>query len=625
MGYDVNDLLLEKGPDAVRAMFDAAQPVEQQFTSFTGEKQDVNVLSNEQIDEIVRKHTGSNSWLDEDANAFPGSDAPPEPDDNGRDDNVPPKDDDERENDAAPEPGAGQEDDDFDNAISRYLPPPPPVPLDAFPQQIATLLKEAVETFHVPMQLFVAALLGMLSALVGGKRQLALNDSWNEPGVIWIMSLAASGVGKTVADNVMFAEVRKIDVEEGKKHEAEEKEYDKKLCIYKKKRSAATTVEAVPDKPEEPRRRQVYLDDATIESVGDTLRDNQEGGYSTVTWIRDELSGLIADMDKYSAPGAKGGAKSRMLSAYDNQAWENSRSGKSERNFTIPHAAVPIYGGLQPRLLPTVFQAGATGVDEASGFLQRFIPIRAVRDRPVAWSEATLSRTHKQLLASIAHHLWDWKIELDDDGQSQAINADGPAKALYVEWYNRIGVEEFLSDRPSLFAKLKGQAQRLVLLLHSLDSALAGNDGMQPVTEDTMRRGLMLADWIRVHQEQFWLLFAPHSPLASTPPIDKAIMECCVEHETEIMSAKASRKVTNATLLTLVQTKPHMKDLTRESLGKAAKRLGLTSWRTKQDRGYWLTADDFKRFKAALRAARGDEQPHAPVDKKSTNWASKEI
>ena len=68
-----------------------------------------------------------------------------------------------------------------------------------------------------------------------------------------------------------------------------------------------------------PARRQSYVDDATVEALGEALADNSRG----IMWRKDELSGLIADMDKYTK--SAGSTRSRLLSAYDGQEWKTSR------------------------------------------------------------------------------------------------------------------------------------------------------------------------------------------------------------------------------------------------------------------------------------------------------------
>jgi hypothetical protein len=53
----------------------------------------------------------------------------------------------------------------------------------------------------------------------------------------------------------------------------------------------------MPDKPIQLKRRQAYVDDATVEALGGVLAENPSG----IMWRKDELAGLIADLDKYSS------------------------------------------------------------------------------------------------------------------------------------------------------------------------------------------------------------------------------------------------------------------------------------------------------------------------------------
>jgi hypothetical protein len=321
---------------------------------------------------------------------------------------------------------------DRETTEGRFLPQPPPVPLEALPPQVAALLQEASEAFTVPMQIPTACLLGVLSCLVGGTRLISLRSSWREPGNIWIATVAASGIGKTPCASEFFRPIKRLEYEAHKKWEQEYRAYE----------AARVDNPSLP----EPVRRQAYVDDATVEALGEVLSENPRG----IMWRKDELSGLIADMDKYTR--SAGSTRSRLLSAYDGEEWKTSRTNAPSRNLYIPKAYVGIFGGIQPAMLTNVFDAGADGADEASGFLQRFILIRAERNEPSYWTETSLSLKSRGLLNSIANTLWAWDIEYDEHGKpvEKVITASPQAKAVFVEWFNGIAREEFLSPLTQL-------------------------------------------------------------------------------------------------------------------------------------------------------------------------------
>jgi len=61
---------------------------------------------------------------------------------------------------------------------------------------------------------------------------------------------------------------------------------------------------------------------------------------------RDELAGLILELDKYT--GKDGGTKSRLMSSYDSGPWKVNRREASQQAY-IPHATLSILGTIQPK------------------------------------------------------------------------------------------------------------------------------------------------------------------------------------------------------------------------------------------------------------------------------------
>ena len=459
---------------------------------------------------------------------------------------------------------------------STFLPPPPSVPLGAFPPQVAALLQEASEAFTVPMQIPTACLLGMLSCLVGGTRLISLRPSWEEPGNIWIATVAASGIGKTPCATAFFKPIKALEHEAFKKWQAEYRAYEEASDIMP-----------------QPVRRQTYVDDATVEALGEVLSENPRG----IMWRKDELSGLIADMDRYTK--STGSTRSRLLSSYDGQEWKTNRASTPTRNQYILHAYVGIFGGIQPAMLSKVFETGATGADEASGFLQRFMFIRAERDKPSLWTDTSLSPESLALLESVTKALWSWDIEYDENKRpiEKVVTASPQAKAIFVRWFNGIAREEFLSQNAALLSKLKGQAQRLCLLLHCLDAALDGTNGMKAVTGDTMRRALLLTNWVKEHQTQCWRFFSP-GKVKQVNPIERAIMQAVVEEADRI--AAEGWRISNEHLFALAEKKLDMPGLSNAKLGKAASALGLGHCSIGKGRGRTVTSEKMHEFKATV-------------------------
>ena len=443
-----------------------------------------------------------------------------------------------------------------------FLPPPPPVPLEAFPPEARALLTEAADAFTVPLAIPAATLLALLSCMVGRTRCVEVKSGWKEHGNIWIVLVASSGMGKTPVMNAFFQPVEAMERRRFKEWKEALEEYNRDWMDYTR---AKKEERGLP--PKKPLRTQYYLDESTVEALADALEQNPRG----VMWRVDELSGLLSSFDKYSS-GKEGGTRARLLSAYDCQSWKSNRRNE-ERNLHIPAACVSIFGGLQPGMMRKSFD----GSDEDSGFLPRFMFIRAERERASLWSEETLSPASYGLLRGIAEHLSGFGLNVDErsEGKPCPVGLSSGGKSLFVGWYNDLAREDW-----ALFAegtvnavrqKLKGLALRLCLLLHCLDAAISGGDGLNLIPEDTMRRALLLAEWVKENQIQTLTLLREEKTRPSSP-VERAIMESLVADAERIEAD--GWKIVNSRLVEMVNGRLPV-EVKPEQIGKAASALGL--------------------------------------------------
>ncbi len=206
------------------------------------------------------------------------------------------------------------------------------------------------------MEVPACALLSVVGSCIGRSRGVLIKSGWVEHANLWLAIVGASGIGKSPAVRSIYRPV----VETEKRFFAAYQEAYKQYPIR-------TRPEASPPKgeraqllppPSPPVWNQLFVDDATTEALTDALAANPRG----ILWNRDELSGLILDLDKYA--GKDGGTKSRLMSAYDSGVWKVSRRDASKKAF-IPNATLSVFGTIQPKALPTIFSI----LDAATGFL----------------------------------------------------------------------------------------------------------------------------------------------------------------------------------------------------------------------------------------------------------------
>ncbi len=255
----------------------------------------------------------------------------------------------------------------------------PPPPLHVFHPEVAHLIKEVAQAKSAPVEAAIAPLLSVIAAMIGRRLGLRVKIGWIEFANLYIALIALSGSGKSPVTSFFFRIIRKLEKQFQKEFEAAIQQYELDLLQWQKD-SKRKDVTPCP-KPVRPKREDILVDDWTVESLTDTLSGNPWG----ILAYRDELAGLLLELDKYSN-GSGGGTKNRLMSAYDCGPWKTSRINQSRVSY-VPAACISLYGTIQPVQAKEIF----TGLDEATGFLSRFLMINAAIKSPAYFSEKSES------------------------------------------------------------------------------------------------------------------------------------------------------------------------------------------------------------------------------------------
>ena len=484
----------------------------------------------------------------------------------------------------------------------KALMPLPPVPLEVFPETVQVVLQEAVSAYGVPMEIVVATFLAFCSCLIGQARTIRIKQDWEEAANLWIAIVAPSGTGKSPVMTAFMRHVMHLEYQAKVAHDKAKDEYEKALTMHnmlkkdflKSHKNPKAPPALTMIKPIFPKRKRATVDDATTEAIGDILEDNPKG----IMVFRDELSGWLGDMDKYS--GSKSGDKARFLSGHSRTAWVTSRASKNGRDNFIPEACVGILGSIQPGLMPKVFEAGTGGVDEESGFLPRFSFIHAEHVGAATWRDATLSQQSVESLKKIASHFWQWEVKLDETGRAErvVISVSPDAKNEYVEWYDAIANEAFVTNNAAPLRKLQATALRLCLILHSVEGCLSDSGDSLCVNKDTMRKAIALANWLKQHQERCWSFFSPAQKSRQFSELEKAIMQIVIANQDTIVANNG--KIRNADLVEWARNQLGLPTLSDVKIGKAASRLGLNACTIGKERGRAVNTDKIEEFKATV-------------------------
>ena len=200
------------------------------------------------------------------------------------------------------------------------------------------------------------------------------------------------------------------------------------------------------------------LGDATIEAIADAMV-NSRG----LTLIRDELSGLVANMSRYN----KGSDRPFYLECHAGGYYTVDRIIRGRQ--IIPEVYLNIFGGIQPKVAKKAFASAESGEDD--GFFERFglicypdpIPWTGVKDEPP-------QRDFKQMYSDACLRLsrQDWSTVLQDG----VMRFDDQAQDRFLAWYDghmrtRVRTPE-AQDRPDhgFLSKGAGLVLRLTITLH---------------------------------------------------------------------------------------------------------------------------------------------------------------
>ena len=490
------------------------------------------------------------------------------------------------------------------NSNSDFLSAVPCFPLEVFPESLQICVDEHASAFSVPYDVPAVAILSTAGACIGRTRGLTIKTGWSEHANTYAVLVGRSGVGKSPAVKAIQAPVFELEAKWYRKYQQELKTYQEVLEFHKGRKKKDAAPDPLPDPPIY---KQLIIDDSTTEALTTALTQNPRG----ILWNRDELSGLILDLDKYT--GKDGGTKARLLSAYDAGPWKVNRNSG---NKYIAHACLSIFGTIQDKALPEIFSS----MDAATGFLPRFNFIRIEQDAPPLWSDSIVSERSKNIISDLFNGLMRYNF---NNGEPLFIGVKKEAKALYIEWFNSQALEPWSDCESSAYeavlAKLRGQCLRYCLILHCIESAIHGTSETEPVNADTMSKAIIFANYLKAHQKSVWKLCFSAAGVKSLKPFERRISESIIALESNITGGMLP---TQAIVDHLNSGGDQRFATNSRSVGKALKGMGLETGHLpdKSGRGPKINPEFIEKLKNAL--GKRPKRPKRPTCQNNTEKES---
>lgn len=461
----------------------------------------------------------------------------------------------------------------FKGITTLSLPTPP---LDSFHPAIKDAILNIAKCKQCPVEVPVSAFIAVSAALVGRARQIKIKEGWREPGNLFLAIVARSAAGKSPGQSVVLKPVYHIEKKSQDDYQKTVEQYELDLRSWEKAK------EPRPPKPQKPQRKDIVLDDWTTESVFESLLSNPKG----VLLMRDELSGLFMDLDKYS--GEKGSTKTKLMTAYDTKSpWKTSRIN-TNRNGYVSNPCVSIYGGIQPAVACDIFSKQ----DQFSGFLGRFDFIQAVQKAPATFSAEEEVTQTIQTIEKLCTGLD--KLSLLSDGESITIEVSKNAKILYKQWHDNLAEEAFYSSdeaESGLLSKVKARGLRICLLLHCMEACLTDQNEKFPISSDIMKKALILMDWLRAHTQATWRMLKQEAQTPTSQEVRVAQAIICLQNRIQngwLSTGDIAQKVND--------TQNKRFHLSAAMTGKICTSLGLVKKSTSSARGFLMTPEDIIRL-----------------------------
>lgn len=408
-------------------------------------------------------------------------------------------------------------------ALPTGLPVVPVFDLSLLPVSLRGAVTDIAERMQAPPDFCAVAYLVVAASLVGRRVRIRpkANDDWTVTPNLWGAVIGPPSAMKSPSLSVPLGVLRRLEEDAAQVHAdamaaherrqeageilAEGRRKDARKRAEAMAKAGTATLDAVADlitvdplgAESLPVRRRFQTNDATVEKLGEVLKDNPHG----VLVFRDELVGWLRGMER------EGREQER---AFYLEAFNGTSSFTFDRiargTVEIPCAVVSLLGGIQPGPFMEYLGAAARGGSADDGLVQRF-QVAVWPDAPSGFAYidrapdvAAIDRATAALqsLATLTPDGWatmdapdaGW-VRFDDEGQH-----------LWADWYERHMRRTRDQDLAAVMSAHLGKVPKtlptVALLLHLLDG------GRSAVPAACVRTAIAWMEYLEAHARRIF-------------------------------------------------------------------------------------------------------------------------
>jgi len=341
---------------------------------------------------------------------------------------------------------------DFSNKIF----PVTAFPLEIFPDDLQKLIINVSESYKVPKDTVATVVLTLLSVAIGNAIRISPKSDWREPPFLWTIIVGYSGSGKTPFVNKLLEPIFQRDKYAYEVYETEWVKYEVAKINYDKKIKKLDYVSTLKDKPKKPKLKKFIITDTTVEALAIAMKNNPRG----LLLEQDEISGFIRGLDQYKG---KGNDRQKYLELWNCKPWVIESATK--RSSKVQHTGCSILGGIQPMILPTIFEHNAF----VEGLVPRFV-VSLMDNHIPKLTKDSVSKENLDIWNKYVMDCYSLPLEEDNQGDyyPQIIKFDESALDIFLDFCNGYRDKEiFMSDVERVFVpKLINYTARVAGILH---------------------------------------------------------------------------------------------------------------------------------------------------------------
>jgi hypothetical protein len=369
-----------------------------------------------------------------------------------------------------------------------------PFPLDIFPPRFRSFIEQNAKSIGCSLTFLLPHYIATAAVSIGRRRWVHLKNSWQEPLIFWLVTIAMQGGGKTPAFIVGAAALRRM-------HHNIFAEYKKSLAEWlslSEKHKQAKKLNAVIDlplgeKPSQPERN--WIHECTTERRLRLHARNPNG----LALVSDELSGFIKGLNQFK--GGAGNDKEKLLSSWSGTPEVIDRqSDGDEAPEYAEYTGLQIAGGTQPDVWQ---QMMFSEQNDKNGLATRFLPIFP-EDKFLPWTDYDVDPTFLAEQITYFNTLRDLPLTVDAEFRAVGVGmpwSDEHAKRTFVDWHNKIGVEAKRIQREDpvfggAILKLISYASRYAGLVELLNH-VEGKGSDQSISQQSVESGIAVVEWHR--------------------------------------------------------------------------------------------------------------------------------